>query len=257
VTQSHTSNDHDIGASPIPMDQHTIRRSERIGEVHQTGIQNFPHVENGTLDSYRPLTAAYALEPRLDITDPFYLAGTQSASNSLSPSPGRSSSSDQPQSTNSHSDLIRDGPTPALTDFSADAQIIRTARSQTGRLVDFTWTQHYNILYHSVMTARITELNNKLFTGLKPQVLMREILPTSVPGELRPLVVFSQTGLQQRIDWMWCWEHIELMRGLDPENTELDLETLDTLVKRTGSWMVRPLKGEGQSKAEGQDDIRP
>jgi hypothetical protein len=159
-----------------------------------------------------------------------------------SPNNANNRSSDKPQSTTSgaYTGLIRDAPTPTTTDFSAKAQIIRTARSRTGRLVDFTWKDHYNILYESVVTARISELNTKLALALKKQPLMRTLHADSVPDEYVTLVLFSQTGQQKKVDWMWCVEHINLLKGMDLSITDLDPEQLDSLVKKTGGWVIGP-----------------
>lgn len=134
-------------------------------------------------------------------------------------------------------DLIRKSPTPHINDFSANAQIIRTACSVVGRRHDWTWSKDYDTLYVAVLMSRIDELNTKLMTGLQEQRLLRFIPLEEVPGDFKPLVAFAQTGRQQRIDWMWCEEHMELLKGLDRSNSAMGPEELDILVKRTGAWM--------------------
>jgi hypothetical protein len=139
---------------------------------------------------------------------------------------------------NPHPDLIRNAPKPVMTDFSANAQIIRTARSDTGVGYDFTWSQHRQILYVSVVSARISELNTKLSTGLPKRPLIREIAAEQLPEYMRPLAIFTTTSMQRDINWMWCEEHIALLNGLDLGMPEMGPEHLDVLVKRTGAWVV-------------------
>ena len=223
--------------------------------VHSPKPDHLPHVIIGTLERYgadghpRPALAfepaapppAHAIEPHASSTS------SEDNLHSLSVSPPRSKSkaprkhdrSPDARYANRHPDLIRNAFTPALTDYSARAQIIRTARSDTGLQHDFTWSEHYHILYASVMTARISELNIKLSTGLNPYRLIREIASEEVAEYIRPLVIFTKMGTQGDINWMWCEEHIELLYGLDWKVPDMNPESMDTLVKRTGAWMVK------------------
>lgn len=136
-------------------------------------------------------------------------------------------------------DLIRNNPNPPMDDFSAIAQIIRTARCHTGRKHNWTWSEHYNTLYVAILTSRIDELNTKLKTGLHEQPFLRDIPLDEVPGDLKHLVAFAQMDPQRKIDWMWCEEHVQLLRGVDINNPVMGPEELDTLVKRTGDWMIK------------------
>jgi hypothetical protein len=99
------------------------------------------------------------------------------------------------------------------------------------------------------MTARISELNTKLSKGLHPHRLIREIAQEEVAEDLSPLLIFTKTGTQRDINWMWCEEHMELLYGLDWRIPDMDPETMDTLVKRTGAWMVK-IEAEAEVEIE-------
>jgi hypothetical protein len=263
ATQVTTSNEQSFGLSYLPTNQYTSLPNPNGQEIAQGGQKYLLHGENDMTNvypryivlpvagvdasamypNYSNSSAMHVPEPPLGSTSPALIdtSGTESTKNSFSTSPsppGTSRAATQPQTFTNHKDLIRNAATPNRTDFSAKAQIIRTARSRTGRTFNFTWTEHYDILFHSVLAARISELNTKLSTGLTRERLIREISPKDVPADFLPLIVFSRTGLQQRIDWMWCSEHLELMQDLDLSIPDFDLEQLDTVVKKTGAWML-------------------
>jgi hypothetical protein len=142
-------------------------------------------------------------------------------------------------------DLIRNSATPDVFDCSADAQIIRTARSNTGIQHDWTWTKHRKILYEAVVQARISELNTRLAMGLNERPLIRSLDAKEYNEIYKPLITFAGTGMQKKIDWMWCGEHHEILNGLDFEKTEMGPAELDELVKMAGYWMYKPpLDGE-------------
>ncbi|KAF2676928.1 hypothetical protein K458DRAFT_410117 [Lentithecium fluviatile CBS 122367] len=256
----------------IQTDSTSMSRPVTPGSLHihgpkPTELPYYPHVENGVLENYRcqprvpeALVPAHHPPRAVKQNAASNSPSTRSLSDSLSPSPTPQVTSEianQGRSPGFNLDLIRNAPTPADNDFSANAQIIRTVCCHAGRRVDFTWKDHYHILYTSVVTARITELNGKLAKGLKKETLMRAIDPLSVPEKFRSMVIFTQTGMQTRINWVWCWEHIEILEGMDLMVPELGLETLDSVVKQTGEWMVRRPKKGGRRKSKNWEDLSP
>ena len=140
------------------------------------------------------------------------------------------------------SGLIRNGVKPHDEDFTADAQIYRVAAG-AGSNFDFTFSQHWNILYESLLGSRIGELNGKLVAGLDQiydMPLLREI-PQVLCAEqnLKEIMTFSKQGMQQSIDWRFCLEHFALLEMMDMGKPNLDLEEMDRLVKATGRWMLK------------------
>jgi hypothetical protein len=137
-------------------------------------------------------------------------------------------------------DLIRNSAIPDVFDCSADAQIIRTARSNTGIQHDWTWTKHRKILYEAVVDARISELNTKLATGLDARPLVRSMDEKHYDEDVRSMIMFAKTGMQKKIDWLWCHEHMQVLGGWDFKVAELGPAELDILVKRAGLWTYKP-----------------
>jgi hypothetical protein len=141
---------------------------------------------------------------------------------------------------NGDPDLIRNSATPDVFDCSADAQIIRTARSNTGIQHDWTWSKHRKIIYEAVVDARISELNIKLARGLDARPLVRSMDEKHYDEDVKSTITFAKTGMQKKIDWMWCHEHMLVLGGWDFNVAELGPAELDTLVKRAGFWTYKP-----------------
>jgi hypothetical protein len=137
-------------------------------------------------------------------------------------------------------DLIRNSAIPDVFDCSADAQIIRTARSNTGIQHDWTWSKHRKLLYEAVVDARISELNTKLAKGLDARPLIRSMDETHYDEDVKSIITFAKTGMQKKIDWMWCHEHMGVLGGWDFNVTEVGPAELDTMAKRAGFWTYKP-----------------
>ncbi|KAF1964339.1 hypothetical protein BU23DRAFT_632021, partial [Bimuria novae-zelandiae CBS 107.79] len=141
------------------------------------------------------------------------------------------------------SDLIRDAVKPQPDDYSASALIYRFV-DKTKHLVqvDFTFSDHWDILYESLQEQLLNELNRKLvdsLPGLYSKPLLRECFEDDFEQDILPFIVFAKSGLQRWINWRFCVEHLEILQNLDMGKPDLELEDFDQLVKATGVWKYR------------------
>jgi hypothetical protein len=138
------------------------------------------------------------------------------------------------------SGLIRDAKAPDHEDFTERALVIRVAISARGRQTDFTFANHYDIIVASLHEQLVNELNRKLRVGLdlRGSGLIRNLpmRPNENPELLRT-IDFVQKGLQAKIDWKYCQEHMDLLESLDKNKPDLNLEELHRLVRDTGVWV--------------------
>ncbi|CAI6230490.1 unnamed protein product [Periconia digitata] len=154
-----------------------------------------------------------------------------------------------------HKDLIREEKTPDPLNCTTRAQIIRAAQSFEGNKFPFRWSEHKDMLEISLKEALITQVNMKLESGLVGGLMpLKDMDIRGVAPEYFGPVLFSKTGLQQRINWRWCAQHLEIIEKLDLSKPNMDLEELDWLDKSTGSWMAPPEElEEGEIREEEVD----
>ncbi|KAF2635504.1 hypothetical protein P280DRAFT_193536 [Massarina eburnea CBS 473.64] len=132
-------------------------------------------------------------------------------------------------------DLIRNAPPPRPDDFSVTGQVIRLAQSPKGQPHDWTWSEHMNALIVAVSDSYIAGINRKLpdgLTNIENKKLMRDM------DMRQPYVDFAKKGMQRRIDWRLCSEHVLLMKDMDLAVTELGIEELHRLHRSIGIWKV-------------------
>ena len=142
------------------------------------------------------------------------------------------------------SGLIRDGVAPMPDDFSNNALVWRVANSATGRQVDFTFAEHWWIIYDSLHAPMLDDLNRRLVNGL-PGAKKKQLLRNLPNGYFKDenknrMIAFAKTGMQAQINWKNCPEHMDILETVDLENSYFDLTELDRLAKAAGVWLFVP-----------------
>lgn len=97
------------------------------------------------------------------------------------------------------SGLIRDSVAPHFDDFSNEALVWRVASSATGRQTNFTFADHWTILYDSIHSGLVNELNRKLevgIDGIENKVLLRNIPENYMHDPVESqMITFSKMGM--------------------------------------------------------------
>ncbi|KAJ4353603.1 uncharacterized protein N0V89_005333 [Didymosphaeria variabile] len=159
------------------------------------------------------------------------------------------------RSINPASGLIRDAVEPQPDDYSEGALIYRVATSPLGLQTPFTIQDDYDLIGACLHDQLVVELNRKLRDGLDlhGRRLIRGISPYEVNSDekLHRILDFTKKGLQVRIDWMFCTEHLDLLGELDLDKANLDLEEMDRLVKATGIWHFQEWQNDHPGEVRG------
>lgn len=150
------------------------------------------------------------------------------------------------------SDLVRDGIPPAKYD-KAEAKLVYDVAMRR-KDINFTFSAHFELLKQSLYDQLVAKLNEKLSDGLELENLQ---LVRDMSGDEKHLnlndihhamIRFTKSGVQRKIDWVFCQEHLDLLYDLDLNKPDLSLVELDKLVKATGVWVLL----QGKNKVSGR-----